>query len=115
MAITALHAQGSLRLVGQDQLSWCRILSGPNYFDSLILTFGTEPTVVSAEFRLTYGRSTSPQGGTIELLITDGPENSTAGKPPLAPPLARRPMTMNEFVALGQAEAIDLEELNIEL
>ena len=115
ISITALHAQVSTRLVGQDKLSWRRILEGPNYFDSLILTFGTEPVVVSAEFRLTYGRLAAPETGTIELVITDGPDNTTIGTLPLVRPLARKALTIDEFVDLGTSEAINVEDLNIEL
>ena len=60
-------------------------IEGPIGYDSLILMFGTEPTaVVSAEFRLTYERSAEPQTGTLELVITDGPDDATTTSAPLA-------------------------------
>jgi hypothetical protein len=81
-------------------------------YDSLVLTFGTEPTaVVCAEFRLSYARSADPQTGTLELVITDGPDDATA----TSAPLARKTLTIDEFAALGTSEVINLEDLNIAL
>ena len=113
-SIAAVRAQVPTRLVGQDKLAWRGVISGSDRFDSLILTFGTEPDVVSAEFRLTYGRSAAPSTGTMELLITDGPVGPGDGTlPPV--PRARKPLTMDEFVALGTSDAIHVDDLDVEL
>ena len=81
----ALYAQDATRLVGIDRLAFRGGADGPVRYDAVILTFGAEPNaVMCAEFKLTYGRFAEPQTGTLELVITDGPDNATTTKPTLA-------------------------------
>jgi hypothetical protein len=87
------------------------VAQGPAEYDSLILTFGTDPVVVSAEFRLNYRRGTEPQGETVELLITQGPPDAV----PPGTPIVRRPLTMDEFVSFASSPVINVEPANIEL
>jgi hypothetical protein len=106
-----LHAQVPTRLLGQDRLDFRREAQGAAEFDSLILTFGTEPVVFSAEFRLNYRRGAEPQTGTLELLIWQGlADNATTSMP-----IVRRPMTLDEFAALASSPAINVEPINTEL
>ena len=111
-ACTALlHAQVPTRLLGQDKLDFRRIARGTAEFDSLILTFGTEPVVFSVEFRNNYRRGADPKTGTLEMLIRPGLADAAT----TSEPVVRRALTMDELVALADSPVINVEPVNIEL
>jgi hypothetical protein len=107
-----LHAQVPNRLLGQDYLGSRRVAQGSAVFDSLILRFGSDPVVYSAEFRVNYRRGADPQTGTLELLIWEGLADDAVTT---SAPVLRRALTPDELVALANSPSINVEPANVEL
>src|SRR6185436_8635629 len=111
VSIVSLQAQTPTKLVGQNWLGRRARVERLVKVDTLALRFGQEPTVtVTAQFNLTHGRFDDPRTGTMELVVLQGHDDQAASIP-----LARKPLTLDEFAALGTSEVIKVEELNIEL